>query len=92
MVTLGLGRDSMASPREVAMALQLGALRNALVEAGASPAAADNAAEEVASHQNRLGSIEEKVTELKGSVAMVQWMLATNLAITAGVLWRLIAH
>ena len=40
----------------------------------------------------RLSAIEVKLTDLKRSVGLVQWMLATNLAISAGVLWRLISH
>ena len=43
------------------MALQLGALREALIEAGASPEKANNAAEEVASYENRLAGIETKL-------------------------------
>ncbi len=46
---------------EVAMALQLGALRDALIEARATPAMADKAAEEFASCENRLSSIDLKL-------------------------------
>ena len=37
------------------MALQLGALRDALLDAGASPDKADKAAEELATYENQLG-------------------------------------
>ena len=53
------------------MALQLGALRDALVEAGASPAKADKAAEELASYENRLANIEAHLTVLT-------WMTGTK--------------
>jgi hypothetical protein len=49
------------SNMEVAMALQLGALRDALIEARATPAMADKAAEEFASCENRLSSIDLKL-------------------------------
>jgi hypothetical protein len=50
------------------MALQLGALRDALEAAGADPAKARAAAE-----------------------AVLTWMAATNLVVTLGVLWRVLA-
>jgi hypothetical protein len=65
------------------MALQLGALREALIEAGASPEKAAKAAEEVASYENRLASIE-------GRLQVLTWMVATNIVLTLGVLWRLL--
>jgi hypothetical protein len=46
------------------MALQLGALRDALIEAGATPAKADKAAEELAGYENRLSSIDLKLERL----------------------------
>jgi hypothetical protein len=65
------------------MALQLGALREALIDAGASPEKANDAAEEVASYENRLASIETKL-------ALLTWMVGTNVAMTFGVLWLLV--
>ncbi len=50
------------------MALQLGALREALIDAGASPAKADEASEELAAYENRLGSLELKIEKLTGEV------------------------
>jgi hypothetical protein len=44
------------------VALQLGALRSALVEAGSSEATAAAAAEEAASYETRLGAIDAKLT------------------------------
>jgi hypothetical protein len=57
------------------MALQLGALRDALLDAGATPAKADKASEEVAAYENRLASVESGLTLLK-------WMVGIQLAIT----------
>jgi len=65
------------------MALQLGSLRDALIDAGASQEKADKAAEELASYENRLGKIERQL-------AVLTWMVGFNLVMTAGVLWRLL--
>jgi hypothetical protein len=62
------------------MALQLGALREALLDAGASREKADKAAEELAGHENRLAGIETKLAVLLALVPL-------NIALTAGVLW-----
>jgi len=70
---------------ELEMALQLGALRDALIDAGAKPEKADKAAEDLAGYENRLASIDTRLSVLT-------WMAGTNLALTAGVLWRLLAH
>jgi hypothetical protein len=67
------------------MALQSGALRDALIDAGAKPDKADKAAEELASYENRLAGIDTRLTVLT-------WVAGTNLALTAGVLWRLPSH
>jgi hypothetical protein len=72
------------------MALQLGALREALIEAGASPEKANDAAEEVASYENRLAGIETKLVTLDGRVNLLTWMVGTNVAMTIGVLWLLL--
>ena len=67
------------------MALQLGALRDALEDAGADPAKARAAAEELAGYENRLASMDTRLSVLT-------WMAATNLVVTLGVLWRVLAH
>ncbi|WP_036261550.1 hypothetical protein [Methylocapsa aurea] len=67
------------------MALQLGALRDALIDAGAKPEKADKAAEELAGYENRLASIDARLTPLT-------WMSGFNLVLTSGVLWRLLSH
>lgn len=50
------------------MALQLGALRDALKEAGASDQAARGAAEEVAAYENRLGGVEQELVGLRADI------------------------
>jgi hypothetical protein len=67
------------------MALQLGALRDALEAAGADLARARAAAEEVAGYENRLASMDTRLTVLT-------WMAATNLVVTLGVLWRVLSQ
>lgn len=66
------------------MALQLGALREALLDAGASPDKANKAAEELASYETRLAGIETKL-------AVLVWMVGFNLAMTLAVLWKVVA-
>ena len=63
------------------MALQLGALREALLDAGASPEKANKAAEELAAYETRLAGIETKL-------AVLVWMVGFNLAMTGAVLWH----
>lgn len=65
------------------MALMLGSLYEALKGAGADESAARKAAEEVAGYENRLAKIETDLTLLK-------WMVTTNIALTLGVLWRVL--
>jgi phage shock protein A len=53
------------------MALQLGALRDALLDAGAKPELANKASEEAASYESRLASIETKLAVLMVMVSGV---------------------
>src|SRR5689334_2541689 len=64
---------------EVSMALQLGALRDALIEAGVSETKAREAAEEVAGYENRLTRL----------TTMVQAMIAIGMLLLAsqGAIW-----
>jgi hypothetical protein len=61
------------------MALQLGALREALISANADPAKADKAAEELAGYENRLSTIETKVTVLMVMVGGLYALCAPGL-------------
>lgn len=67
------------------MALQLGALRDALIDAGAKAEKADKAAEEIAGYESRLATIDTKLTVLT-------WMVATNSALTLAVFAKLFVH
>jgi hypothetical protein len=67
------------------MALQLGALRDALINAGAQPDKADKAAEELAGYENQLATLDS-------GMALLTWMVGFNLVLTVGVLWRLVAR
>lgn len=62
------------------MALQLGALRAALISAGAPADQADKAAEEVAGYESRLAKIDTDLTLLK-------WMVGAALALGGSTLW-----
>ena len=64
------------------MALQLGALRDALVDAGATAEKANKDAEELAGYENRLAGIDTRLSALT-------WIAGTNLAATVGVLFKL---
>jgi hypothetical protein len=57
------------------MALQLGALRDALIDAGAKPDKADRAAEELAAY-------ESQAANLKGDIRLVQWMAGTGIGLS----------
>jgi antibiotic biosynthesis monooxygenase (ABM) superfamily enzyme len=72
------------------MALQLGALRDALIEAGASADKADKAAEELAGYEDRFTGVEQKLTALEGKVNLLTWMVGFNLILSLGMLWRLL--
>jgi hypothetical protein len=61
------------------MALQLGALRAALLDAGAKPETADRAAEEVAGYETRLAGIESRL-------GVLTWMVGANVTLTLVVL------
>lgn len=61
------------------MALQLGSLRTALIEAGASEEKADRAAEEVAGYDSRLASLETRLSTLT-------WMTGTSITLIVIVL------
>jgi hypothetical protein len=67
------------------VALQLGALRDALIDAGATSEKAERAAEELAGYANGLGSMDARLSVLT-------WMAGTNIVLTAGILWRLLAR
>jgi hypothetical protein len=71
------------------MALMLGSLRDALVDAGASEDKANKAAEEAAGYESELA-------EVKSDLRLLKWMVGTNIALSiagfsiiGNVLWRI---
>jgi hypothetical protein len=75
---------------------EIDALRDALIEAGASP---EKAAEELAAYENRfdgfdarLGAFETRLVAIDGRVNLLTWMIGFNLAMTLAILWRVFAH
>jgi hypothetical protein len=71
------------------IALQLGALREALEDAGARPEKAARAAEELASHDNRFAGINQEFEKVRGDINLLRWMVGANLALTLIVLGSL---
>jgi len=67
------------------MALRLDALQDALLNAGAEPALAQKAAEELADYERQLAA-------MRTDLAVVKWMVGTNVALTLGVLWKLFSR
>jgi hypothetical protein len=81
------------------MVLQLGALREALIDAGADPGKADLAAEELAGYDGEFASIRiafEKVhiefARVNGELSLVKWMTGTTLALVLAVAVKLFIH
>lgn len=79
------------------MALQLGALRDALIEAGASQEKADKAAEELAAYETRfdsidrrLGSFGERLVAIEGRVTLLAWMVGGIYVVGLPALWLLV--
>ena len=67
------------------MALQLGALRDALESAGAAPDKAAKAAEELAGYDREL-------SEVRSDLKLLTRMNALNLALSIAILLRLFIH
>lgn len=65
------------------MALRMGSLYDALLAAHVPEEQARKAAEEVADYNDRIGRIER-------DLGLLKWMVGTNVALTVGVLGRLL--
>jgi hypothetical protein len=74
------------------MATMVSEVYDALREAGASEEKARKAAEVLASYDSQFAAVRTDIADLRGSLRLVQAMLGLNLTLTAGVLWRLLAH
>ncbi len=83
------------------MALELGALRDALLDAGASPDKAAKAAEEVATYENRLAGIENRLVSMDGRLVAMEakfdgrftrlsWMIGGVYVMGLPALWLLL--
>ena len=62
------------------MATMLGNTYAALIEAGASPQAAQKAAEELAGYDNKFAALDLKIEQIGGRLTLVQWQLAVLIA------------
>ncbi len=67
------------------MALQLGALQDALVEAGASEEKAQKAAEELASY-------DREFAEVRSDLKLLKWMQGATFAGVVAIAFRLFIH
>jgi hypothetical protein len=85
------------------MALQLGALRDALVDAGASPEKAAKAAEELAGYEreftglrgdmaHRFSKVDQEFAKVHGDINLLRWMVGANFALTLAVFVKLFIH
>jgi hypothetical protein len=71
------------------MPLRLGALQDALLDAGASPETAKNAAEELANYERQLADVRSDLTLLKWMVGFVTAVCLGNLWLSFTILSRL---
>jgi hypothetical protein len=74
------------------VALQLDALREALIEAGASHEKAGRAAEELAGYGDQFIKLDLRMERLEGVMNTIRWMVGTNIALTVVMLARLFTH
>jgi hypothetical protein len=81
------------------MALQLGALRDALEDAGAKPEKAARAVEELAGYEGRFAGTESRLAAIDGGLsgidarlALLTWAVGINAALTLAVLAKLIVQ
>ena len=71
------------------MTTMLSEVYDALLEAGASQEKARKAAEAVAAHENRFAALDNRMGRFEERMSLLQWMVGFNLALTAGVLFKL---
>jgi hypothetical protein len=70
------------------MATMISEVYDALLAAGAPEDKARKAAEAIAGYENRFSRIDNDLTALRGEMALVKWMLGSNLAMTVAILWK----
>jgi hypothetical protein len=85
------------------VALQLGATRAAFLAAGVPEDKAAAASEALANYQSQFSglrddmrqgfaAVDQKFAKMRGDINLLRWMAGTNIALTAGVLFRLLTH
>ena len=85
------------------MVVQLGFLRDALIEAGASEAKAGKAAEERAGYENEFAAVRSDVAafradnkaefaSVRGELNLLRWMLASLFALVLAVALKIFLH
>jgi hypothetical protein len=71
------------------MALQLGALRDALIDAGAQPGKAAKAAEELAAYDSEFAGVRQELVGIRGDMNLLRSMAGANFALTVAVFVKL---
>ncbi len=74
------------------MALQLGALRDALIGAGAQPDKAAKAAEELSAYDSEFAGVRQELVGIRGDINLLRWMVGANFALTGAVFVKLFIH
>jgi len=74
------------------MALEMGAVREALIDAGASEGKASAAAQELAGYESRFTSIDREFSDVRSDLKLLKAMNAVNMAIGVAILLRLFIH
>ena len=83
--------------------MQLGALRDALIDAGASDAKAERAAEKLAGYEREFSGIRSEMQQgfakvgqefaaVRGDINLLRWMVGANFALTVAVFVKLFIH
>ena len=72
------------------MSIMISSLYDALKDAGAKDKLARIAAEEAAEYETKFSKIDNRLSSVEIKMTMLQWMLGINLALTAGILLKLL--
>ena len=73
------------------MATMIAEVYDALIAAGAPEEKARKAAEAIAGYESRFGKVDGDISLVRGDVNLVKWMVGFNIALTVGVLLRLLS-
>ena len=74
------------------MALMLSKTYEALLAAGAPEDKAREAAEELAGYENRMASIDNRLSGVEGKLTVIIWAMGINAAATIAILGVLLRH